>query len=173
MSLFYPTVYRRRITDITVEDLQRLGAVGLLLDVDNTLTTHDSPHLDEAVAVWLETVQRAGFRPVIVSNNKEIRVRPFAEGLGLPFVSKAGKPFGRGLRRAAAALDLPRKRCVVIGDQIFTDIMGANLTGMSSFLLEPIQPEVEQRFIVFKRRIERLLLRWPRQVHRKGNDYAH
>ena len=173
MSLLYPTVYRRRVTDVRVEELQRLGVTGVLLDVDNTLTTHDAPEVSAEVGEWLCRMQEAGLRPVIVSNNKDERVRPFAERVGVPYVAKAGKPLGRGLRRAAVLLGLPRRQCAVIGDQIFTDILGANLAGMPSFLLEPIEPEVEQRFIVFKRRIERWLLRCPRQVRRKGNDYAH
>ncbi len=173
MSLFYPTVYRRRITDITVEELKRLGVVGVLLDVDNTLTTHDNPELTPEVAAWLDTVIAAGLRPTVVSNNKAERVRPFAERIGLPYQAKAAKPRPRGYKAAAASLGLPPAQCVVIGDQIFTDILGANLAGMPSFLLEPIEPEVEQKFIVFKRRLERLLLRCPRQKRRKKNDYAH
>ncbi len=173
MPLFYPTVYRRRVTDVRIEDLQRLGVMGVLLDVDNTLTIHDAPGVSPEVERWLCSIQEAGLLPVIVSNNKDGRVRPFAERMGLPYIAKAGKPLGRGFRRAAAMLGLPRRQCAVIGDQIFTDILGANLAGMPSFLLEPIELEVEQRFIVFKRRIERWLLRCPRQVHRKGNDYAH
>lgn len=171
MSLFYPTVYRRRITDITVDDLQRLGVVGVLLDVDNTLTTHDNPELTAEVSAWLAALQAAGLRPTIVSNNKAQRVRPFAERIGLPYQAKAAKPLPRGYRAAAAALGLPVKQCAVIGDQIFTDILGANLAGMPSFLLEPIEPEVEQRFIVFKRRLERWLLRNRRQQRRRAYDY--
>ena len=69
-------------------------------------------------------------------------------------------------------LGVPKKECVAIGDQIFTDIMGANLSGMASILLEPIQPEVEQKFIVFKRKIERLLLKNKLQRRRKESHYA-
>ena len=132
MALFYPTLYRRRITDLTPADLRTLGVSGLLLDVDNTLTTHDCPELEPAVTAWL-----------------------------------AAKPLPGGYRAAARALGLSPQRCAVIGDQIFTDILGANLAGMPSVLLEPIQPETQQKFIVFKRRLERLLLRCPRQRKRK------
>ena len=170
MSLFYPTVYRRRITDVSVTDLHRLGAKGLLLDVDNTLTTHDAPDLAPAVTDWLAAVQQAGFRPIVVSNNSEVRVAPFAAKLGLPYYAKAGKPLPRGFRAAAAQLGLPVRACTVIGDQIFTDIAGANLAGMPSVLLEPIEPETKQKFLVFKRRLERLLLRG-RQARRRAADY--
>ncbi len=171
MALFFPTLYRRRITDVTADDLQRLGVTGLLLDVDNTLTTHDNPDVTPQVLEWLRRRQDEGLRPVIVSNNRPERVAPFARQLGLPFQAKAAKPLSRGYRAAAAQLGLPLRQCVVIGDQIFTDILGANLAKMPSVLLEPIHPETEQKFIVFKRRLERLLLRG-RQARRRKEQYG-
>ncbi len=171
MSLFYPTIYRRRVTDVTAEDLQRLGVIGVLLDIDNTLTTHDNPELTAEVAAWLADIVAAGLRPVVVSNNKEERVRPFSQRINLPYHAKAAKPCPRAFKEVAASLGLPAAQCAVIGDQIFTDILGANLAGMPSILLEPIQPEVEQKFIVFKRHLERVLLRLPRQKRRKAYDY--
>lgn len=172
MSLFYPALYRRRITDVTAEDLHRMGVRGVLLDVDNTLTTHDAPDLTDEVKAWLATMQEEGFSLMVVSNNKPERVAPFAEKIGLPYTALAHKPMPSGYKRAAATLGVPKKECVAIGDQIFTDIMGANLSGMTSILLEPIQPEVEQKFIVFKRKIERLLLKNKLQRRRKESHYA-
>ena len=171
MSLFYPTLYRRRITDVTVEDLQELGAEGVLLDIDNTLTTHDAPDLAPEVTAWLDRMRQAGYPMTVVSNNREPRVRPFAEKIGLGYECHAGKPLARGYRAAAGKLGLPPERCAAIGDQIFTDIVGANLAGMPCILLEPIEPEVAQKFIVFKRFWERLLLRAPRQKRKREEDY--
>lgn len=171
MALFYPTLYRRRITDVTVEDLHRLGVKGVLLDVDNTLTTHDNPNLDPAATAWLTAMQAAGFTLVIISNNKPHRVAPFAEKVGLGFQANAKKPLPTGYKAAATKLGLPVGRCVAIGDQIFTDVLGANLAGMPCILLEPIQPEVEQKFIVFKRKLERPLLNSRRQRAKKEADY--
>ena len=87
--MFYPTIYRRRITDITVKDLRALGAQGILLDIDNTLTTHDNPVLDERVRAWLDEMREAGFSLTVVSNNRDERVRPFAEAIGLSFQARA------------------------------------------------------------------------------------
>ncbi len=172
MSLFYPTLYRRRITDVTVEDLRRLGVQGILLDVDNTLTTHDNPDLDPAVTAWLAAMKAAGFQLTVLSNNQAPRVAPFAARIGLDYHAKAQKPLPTGYRAAAKAMGLSPKACVAIGDQLFTDIMGANLAGMPSILLEPIEFEVEQKFIVFKRRVEGPLLRTKKQLARKERDYA-
>lgn len=171
MALFYPTIYRRRIIDVTVEDLHRLGVRGILLDIDNTLTTHDNPVLDERVAAWIDTMRQAGFLLTVVSNNRDERVRPFAEAIGLACQARAAKPLPRGYRAAARTMGLPVRQCVVVGDQIFTDILGANLAGMKSVLLEPIEPEIEQKFIVFKRRIERVLLGTRRAKRRREEDY--
>lgn len=171
MALFAPTVYRRRITDISVSLLKRLGVRGILLDIDNTLTTHDNPQIDTAVTAWLSAVQAAGFTAVVVSNNQAARVAPFAQKIGLSYQAKAAKPLPKGYRAAARMLGLPPRQCAVIGDQIFTDILGANLAGMPSILLEPIQAEVDQKFIVFKRRLERPLLNRPRQRKKREADY--
>lgn len=173
MALFYPTMYRRRITDITAEDLHTLGVCGILLDIDNTLTMHDNPVLDESVSAWLSQMREAGFALTVVSNNSEQRVSPFAEAIGLHYQARAAKPLPRGYRAAAVSMGLAVDQCVAVGDQIFTDILGANLAGMKSVLLEPIAMEVEQKFIVFKRRLERVLLNTRRAKRRREEDYRH
>ena len=171
MAMFYPTLYRRRITDVTVEDLRRLGAACVLLDVDNTLTTHDAPELDAAVVAWLDEM-RKHFILVIVSNNNAERVAPFAAKIGLPFHAVSRKPLPGGFWEAGAEHNVAAKECVVIGDQIFTDILGANLAGMKSILLEPIELETKQKFIVFKRKIERPMLNSRKQKARRERDYG-
>ena len=172
MSLFFPTIYRRRITDVTVADLRRLGVDAVMLDVDNTLTTHDAPDLTDEVKAWLALVLAEGFGLIIVSNNRAERVAPFAEKIGLSYYAHARKPLPFGFRSAAKQMGCDRKKCVVIGDQIFTDMLGANLAGMKSILLEPIQYETEQKFIVFKRKIEKPMLNSRKQRERKERDYG-
>ncbi len=158
MPLFYPTIERSCITDVTAADLRVLGVTGVLLDVDNTLTAHGSQEVSESVQMWLKDRSQEGFLLAVVSNNKEERVRPFAEKIGVSFVAKAKKPLSSGFQRAAEKWQLSAKECVVIGDQIFTDIVGANLCGMPSVLLTPIEPEQTEYFIRFKRILERPLI---------------
>ncbi|MBQ5840742.1 MAG: YqeG family HAD IIIA-type phosphatase [Clostridia bacterium] len=172
MALFFPTLYRRRVTDITVADLHRLGVEGILLDVDNTLTTHDAPDLTDEIKGWLVTMQEAGFRLLIVSNNTAQRVAPFAQSIGLPYYAKAKKPLPGGFWAAGKQLGLAPCRCAVVGDQLFTDMLGANLAGIPSVLLEPISLDGETSFIRFKRRVERLLLSRARQRKKKETDYG-
>ena len=159
MSLFFPTLYRRRITDVTVEDVRRLGAGVLLLDVDNTLTTHYCPDLSSEVAAWLKTVAAAGIALTVVSNAKRYRVEPFAAKIGLSCVWLAAKPLPFGFWRGMRRLGVPRRHCLAIGDQTFTDTLGAKLAGVQVVQLEPIKLEEDKPFMMFKRRIEANILK--------------
>ena len=90
--LFRITAAFERVTDITTQFLAENGIKGLILDLDNTLTTHDNPVPAEGVLDWLDRMKKSGIRLMIVSNNHAPRVTPFAEMLGLPFVSEGAKP---------------------------------------------------------------------------------
>lgn len=159
MGLFRPTVRYRRITDITVEDLKHMAVQGILLDVDNTLTTHYCPDLSDEVAAWLTTVQEAGIPLTIVSNAKRYRVEPFAQKIGLSCVWLAAKPLPFGFWRGVRRLGKRRRHCLAIGDQTFTDTLGAKLAGVRVVQLEPIQLEEDKPFMMFKRRIEAYILK--------------
>ena len=151
----FPTWNVPRITDLSAAALQAAGIRGLLLDVDNTLTLHDSLTVPDGVAAWLQTAREAGLALIIVSNARKERVAPFAARLGLPFVWRAAKPLPFGFWRARRRLGLPRRACLVIGDQIFTDMWGALFGGFPAAQLDPIAPEEGHRFLLLKRRLER------------------
>lgn len=159
MGLFRPTVRYRRITDITTEDLKRMNVQGILLDVDNTLTTHYCPDLSDEVAAWLSAVQAAGVRLTVVSNAKRYRVEPFAAKIGLSCVWLAAKPLPFGFWRGIRRLGVKRRHCLAIGDQTFTDTLGAKLAGVRVVQLEPIKLEEDKPFMMFKRRIEAYILK--------------
>ncbi len=162
MALFIPTRFYRRVEDITQNDLQQMGIQGVLLDVDNTLSPHGDPTPLPTALQWVYGLQAAGIKVLIVSNNKTERVAPFAAKFGLDFISKAAKPLPSGFRRGQDRLGLPREKLLVVGDQLFTDILGANLAGMPSALVEPIEPENKPLFRV-KRWLEKPLLRHGRR----------
>lgn len=168
MSIFYPTLLRNRITDITPDDLHALGVTGLLLDVDNTLTTHGSQALSPEVDRWLKSVAAKGFLPTVVSNALPSRVEPFARKIGLRYIAFACKPLPIGFLRAAKRLGLPKTKCVVIGDQTFTDILGARLCGIPCIQLLPIQLEEHKPLMQFKRRLERGILSRYRRKRERG-----
>lgn len=169
MGLLQPTLLRERITDVTAADLRALHVRGVLLDVDNTLTTHYSPDLPPDVAAWLRARQEEGFTFTVVSNAKRYRVEPFAEKLGLRCVWLAAKPLPFGFWRGVRRLGLRRRECVAIGDQTFTDTLGARLGGIRCIQLTPIRLEEGKPFLLFKRRVEaRVLRRVRRRLERKG-----
>ncbi|MBP3435989.1 MAG: YqeG family HAD IIIA-type phosphatase [Clostridia bacterium] len=146
--------YRRAI-DITPEDLKERGIRGLLLDIDNTLTTYGSTELAEGVLEWLDTMKTAGIALTVVSNALDRRIAPFAEKLGLRHISLACKPSPIGFWRAARRVGLPLKQCAAVGDQIFTDWFGTKFSGVSCFLLEPIRTDNEKPFLRLRRRWEK------------------
>ena len=125
--MFRITAALRSVCDITPTMLQHFGIRGLLLDLDNTLTTHDNPRPAEGVLDWIAVMKENGIAMCIVSNNHPPRVKPFADLLGLPFVCEGKKPLSKGFREARTVMGLPWKELAVVGDQIFTDVLGANL----------------------------------------------
>lgn len=154
MGLFRPTAVKPRAAGVTPELLHRLGVRAVLLDVDNTIAAYTSHEPAPGAVEWVRGLEDAGFRVVIVSNNYKSRVAPFAARFGVGFISFAVKPLPFGYIRAARMLGLRCRDCVIIGDQVFTDVAGANLCGMRSVLLEPIGPEDGWTFRV-RRRLER------------------
>lgn len=158
MALFRPTVLKNRVTDLTPDFLTGLGAKALLLDVDNTIASYTSHQPIPGAVEWAQKMVQAGFRVLIVSNNYKRRVGAFAARFGLDFISFAVKPLPFGYLRACSRLGVKCSQCAIVGDQIFTDIVGANLCGMKSILLRPIEPEQGFTFRV-RRYFERPLRR--------------
>lgn len=160
MALFKPTFALRSVLEITPQALKKRGIKALILDLDNTLTTHNNPTPAEGVLDWISDMKKNGIKLLIVSNNNAERVTPFAEMLGLHFVPNGAKPLPVGFKRAAkelAAEGIPKNRIAAVGDQIFTDILGANLAGIRSVFVYPIEPETSLPFR-FKRAVEKPLL---------------
>ena len=154
MSVFRPQYIFEKTTKITPEFLKEIGITNLLLDVDNTLTTHDNPDPSPGIPQWIEQMKAAGIKMVIISNNNKERVKPFAAKLGLPFTSMSCKPLPYGYMKGMKILGSNRHNTAMVGDQIFTDVMGANLTGMKCLMVLAIQAEESAGF-KFKRKIEK------------------
>lgn len=156
--LLKPEIKLDRVTDITVEMLRRRNITALLLDVDNTLSTHHGMVLTEGLSEWIERMQSSGIRLLLLSNSKKKRVEPFAEKIGLDFISLALKPLPFGYIRGMKRLSSGRRSTAIVGDQIFTDVLGGNTVGARTVLLTPIKPESSLRFR-FKRRLEKAVYR--------------
>jgi len=156
LSLLKPQYRFNTVLDISAEDLKSAGAKLVMLDADNTLSLHGSQEPLKGVPEWIEEIKKSGIKLVIISNNSKNRIKPFAEKLGLPFVYKGAKPLPKGFKKACKMFGVLPKETAVIGDQIFTDVLGGNLFGAKVFLTEPLGPETDF-FIKVKRRIEKYI----------------
>ncbi|MBQ3094127.1 MAG: YqeG family HAD IIIA-type phosphatase [Clostridia bacterium] len=163
MPLLFPTILKNRITELTPQELDAMGVKALLLDVDNTLTRHHSQELDDGVAAWLASMRDAGVQMRLVSNSKKPRVDPFAKRIGLDYEHTSMKPLPFGFFRAAKAMGVSRRECLVIGDQTFTDVLGAKLAGVRVLQLLPIEEETMWSFRVRRRLEKRVLARYQRR----------
>ena len=134
----YPKIYLKNVTQITQEIIEKNKIKGFILDVDNTLIDFDKKILPGAKE-WIEELKKQGIKLVILSNsNKKDKVKMVAEKLDIPYLYFAKKPFKIGFKRAQKILDLNTENIAVVGDQIFTDVIGANRSKMLSILVEPI-----------------------------------
>ncbi len=156
--LLKPNIKLDRITEITVDMLKKRGITDLLLDVDNTLSTHHGMVLVDGLPEWISEMQRNGIGLLVLSNSKRKRVEPFAEKIGLPFISLGLKPLFTGFLRGIKRLGTKRKNAAIVGDQIFTDTLGGNFCGITTILLTPIKPESSLRFR-FKRKLEKAVFK--------------
>ena len=138
--IFRPTYVFNDITGITPKFLKRKHIKGIVLDIDNTLTTHNNPVPPQSSMDWLARVKKAGIKLIIVSNNKPPRVEPFAQLLDLEYVANGRKPLTYGINEAVRKMGFEKCDIAAIGDQIFTDIMGANLAGIRSCFVYPLEP---------------------------------
>lgn len=154
--LLKPDIKLHGITDITVELLNKYDIKALLLDVDNTMSTHHGTILTDGLMEWIANMQQNGIKLMVLSNSKRFRIEPFASRIGLPFISLGCKPLPTGYLRGVKALGEKRKNVAIVGDQIFTDILGGNILGVKSILLTPIKLEDGWSFKV-RRRLEKKL----------------
>lgn len=153
-TIFIPSIRLKKVTDITLNMLKDMKIDTILLDVDNTLACHGSQEPFEGTIEWSHKLAASGIDIVICSNNNEERVAPFAKLYNLPYVSMSMKPLPIGFNKAKKMLNKKPKQVLVVGDQIFTDILGANFANMKSVLLDPVKKEKGIGF-QFKRWLEK------------------
>jgi HAD superfamily phosphatase (TIGR01668 family) len=148
-----------RVELLTPERLVQLGLRALLVDVDCTLKRYRSDEIPAGVADWVRGLVQEEIGFCLASNGGGRRIRRLAEGLGVPCLAKALKPFPFRLRRIVRQMGFPPEQTAMVGDQLFADIMAGRLAGLRTILVTPIHPEEEPWFTRLKRPAERLLLR--------------
>ena len=133
-----PKLILPSLTDVTPELLSARGVRFLMLDFDNTIVPYTTNEPAEAMAVWLRRMQASEIRLCVVSNSHKPRVVEFCQKYGLDCITHAKKPFQRGIRECLARFSLDPAECALAGDQIYTDVLGANCAGMTSILVSAI-----------------------------------
>ncbi|MBR6148670.1 MAG: YqeG family HAD IIIA-type phosphatase [Lachnospiraceae bacterium] len=153
----YPTKYYESSYIIDYEKLYEKGYRGIIYDLDNTLVPHGAP-ADERALELMDRLKSIGYTIFFLSNNRKERVEMFNEKIGALYLCKASKPNKRGYLKAAEMMNLDPSKILVVGDQIFTDIWGANMAGMRSCLVMPIDRSSDEIQIVIKRMLEKVVL---------------
>lgn len=147
------------------ERLYAAGYRGIIFDIDNTMVEHGAPVNEKAIFL-IRKLKEIGFKVCFVSNNKEPRVKSFSTPLGADYIFKAGKPGAAGYEAAMKKMGVTKEQTVSVGDQIFTDMWGANRAGIHSVLVAPIGKKEEIQ-IVLKRYLEKIVLHFYRKSKKK------
>lgn len=162
LQRFYPDNEADNAYEIEYERLYQKGYRGIIFDIDNTLVPHGAP-ADERAAALFERLHGTGFQTMLLSNNKEPRVKSFCDGVNSRYIFKAGKPGRAGYMKAMEMMGTVPENTLFVGDQLFTDVWGAKRAGIVTYLVRPIHPREELQ-IVLKRKLERIVLYF---YHRK------
>jgi HAD superfamily phosphatase (TIGR01668 family) len=139
--MFRPDLETATLADVSLEDLWNRGFRGLIIDLDNTVCGYHESTLAPGVREWVLAAKARGFALAMVSNNFRERVAAVGAQLDVPAVPNALKPLPQGFLLAMRHLRTPRSQTVVIGDQLFTDVLGAKLLGLHAILTQPIVPK--------------------------------
>lgn len=149
----YPDAYFKKVEDINVEFLNKNRIKALLLDVDNTLVDH-TKKMTENVIKWAKELKGQGVKLYILSNtNDKQKIENIVKQIDIPYQHFAMKPLKRGFKKAQKALGEKSENIAIVGDQIFTDIVGGKRCHMYTILVDPIK-EKDFWYTAWKRPIE-------------------
>lgn len=166
--MIYPKEYFDSVKDINLELLHKNNIKGLILDVDNTLINLDRK-MPAGVSNWAKDLKANGIKICILSNSNHLdKVEAVAKIIEVPYIFFGKKPLKSGFLRARDILKLPNENIAVAGDQIFTDIIGANRCHMFSILVKPIE-EKDYLITRIKRPIEKFIIKRYEKKKRKAS----
>lgn len=160
MCLSLLTPYRQvtSVCEIDLAELRDLGIRGILLDLDNTLLAWDNLVLTDEVQEWVRHATEQGFRLCIVSNAHWMRLETQSVVLGIPYFPAARKPSRKAMRKALELLECTPEQATMVGDQIFTDVLGGNRMGLFTILVVPMHLK-EQWWMKYVRILEAYVVR--------------
>ena len=135
---FLPKIITDAVTDLTPEFLHSRNIRLLMMDFDNTIVPYTTNIPTEAVDAWLKAMAASDIKLCVVSNSKRDRVKKFCAGYGIDCITHARKPFSKGIRQCLERYGIPASECALVGDQIYTDTLGANGCKVTSILVTAI-----------------------------------
>ena len=157
-KMIYPKEYLNSVKDISIELLDKNNIKGLILDVDNTLISLDKK-MPAGIVEWVKNLKANGIKVCILSNSNKIdKVEAVAKLIETPYIFFGKKPLKSGFLRAQNILKLKAENIAVVGDQIFTDVIGANRCKMFSILVKPIE-EKDYLITKIKRPLEKMIIK--------------
>lgn len=154
-----PNEYRESVLDIDLDYLKEKGISLLLLDLDNTLVEWHKEDISPSVIHWFREAKEKGFNLCILSNNCKERVEKISQSLGVSFIHKAIKPSKRAFRKAMRIYESNPWQTAVIGDQIFTDVLGGNRLGIYTILVTPLATKDFWGTKLVSRKLEKVVLK--------------
>ncbi len=163
LKILVPDHYYKNIFEIDLQKLKDDNIKGIICDIDNTIVPYEKKEVMNDVLDWFQTLKKMNFKVCLVSNGREKRVKFFRKELNLPALGQAVKPSKKAFKKALNhILKLDKSETAVIGDQIFTDVLGGNRAGLKTILVDPMG---EKEFFVtkFVRFIESLVFKRDQQ----------
>ncbi len=158
MSIFKPDRFLKHYRDLDLDVLKEEGVSHIFMDIDNTLAPYYEKTADKEARDFIHKLQNAGFVIVLVSNNKQERVKTFADSLKLPYRYFALKPLPFTYRSLLKKYGIKKSRAICIGDQLLTDVLGAHFAGIRVFLTKPLVDK-DSFSTRINRHIEKLIMR--------------
>jgi HAD superfamily phosphatase (TIGR01668 family) len=153
------------LSKVDLKAYQEKGFKTLLIDIDNTLIPYD----DRAFKPWHETlkkdIKKYGFEVILVSNNSQAKIESFAQLFDAPFIHRAQKPSRKGFIKALKKINAQKETALIIGDQLMTDVYGANRLGVKSILVRPIHSKTEKWYTKITRRLENQMLKKVQKIN--------
>ena len=136
--VFFPDLITDAITDLSAQQLKDMGVSLLMMDFDNTIVPYTTSVPTDKMRSWLQMITASDIQLCVVSNSKKPRVRVFCQQYGLDCITHARKPFSDGIRRCLRKYGVAPDKAALVGDQIYTDTLGANCAGVKSILVKAI-----------------------------------
>ena len=133
-----PVIITEELTDLTVELLRQRNIRVLMLDFDNTIVPYTTNEPTPKMKQWLQEMNQSEIQLCVVSNSRKDRVKVFCSHYGIDCITHANKPFSKGIRQCLQKYGVPAENCALVGDQIYTDTLGANCAGAQSVLVKAI-----------------------------------